>query len=265
MNTRNSDLANSALMVGHVRHRRFTPVEHALNYPLFMPNIDLDEWSVLQKCVWGLGERWWHWARFRREDYLGTGDLKTAVQDKLFELTGEQIRGRVQAVVHLRYLGLYFSPVNFYYLYDQQGVWRYLLAEVSNTPWNERHYYAVPAERGDQGENWTHDKAFHVSPFNPVEQIYQWKLKPLSDALMVHLECHRDQKEFDATLALKAQPFTTKALITLLIRTPMMTVKVLTGIYWHALKLWIKGVPFYSHPRYRQHEADKNNKENSQC
>ncbi|MBL4281339.1 DUF1365 domain-containing protein [Vibrio fluvialis] len=265
MNTRNSDLANSALMVGHVRHRRFTQVEHALNYPLFMPNIDLDEWSVLQKRVWGLGERWWHWARFRREDYLGTGDLKTAVQDKVFELTGEQIRGRVQAVVHLRYLGLYFSPVNFYYLYDQQGVWRYLLAEVSNTPWNERHYYAVPAERGDQGENWKHDKAFHVSPFNPVEQIYQWKLKPLSDALMVHLECHRDQKEFDATLALKAQPFTTKALITLLIRTPMMTVKVLTGIYWHALKLWIKGVPFYSHPRYRQHEADKNNKENSQC
>ncbi|KQH89246.1 DUF1365 domain-containing protein [Vibrio fluvialis] len=265
MSTRNADLANSALMVGHVRHRRFTPVKHALNYPLFMPNIDLDEWPVLQKRVWGLGERWWHWARFRREDYLGTGDLKTAVQDKVFELTGEQIGGRVQAVVHLRYLGLYFSPVNFYYLYDQQGVWRYLLAEVSNTPWNERHYYAVPAERGDQGENWTHDKAFHVSPFNPVEQIYQWKLKPLSDALMVHLECHRDQKEFDATLALKAQPFTTKALITLLIRTPMMTVKVLTGIYWHALKLWIKGAPFYSHPKYRQHEADKNNKENSQC
>ena len=82
---------------------------------------------------------------------------------------------------------------------------------------------------------------------------------------MVHLESHRDQKEFDATLALKAQPFTTKALITLLIRTPMMTVKVLTGIYWHALKLWIKGAPFYSHPKYRQHEADKNNKENSQC
>lgn len=265
MSTRNADLANSALMVGHVRHRRFTPVEHALNYPLFMPNIDLDEWPVLKKRVWGLGERWWHWARFRREDYLGSGDLKTAVQDKVFELTGEQIGGRVQAVVHLRYLGLYFSPVNFYYLYDQQGVWRYLLAEVSNTPWNERHYYAVPAERGHQGENWTHNKAFHVSPFNPVEQIYQWKLKPLSDALMVHLECHRDQKEFDATLALKAQPFTTKALITLLIRTPMMTVKVLTGIYWHALKLWIKGAPFYSHPKYRQHEADKNNKENSQC
>lgn len=264
-------LEGSALMVGRVRHRRFTPVTHALDYPLFMPCIDLDDWPVLQTRVWGLGERWWHWARFRRGDYLGTGDLKTAVQDKVFELTGEQIGGRVQAVVHLRYLGLYFSPVNFYYLYDQQGVWRYLLAEVSNTPWNERHYYAIPAERGEQGLNWTHDKAFHVSPFNPVEQVYQWKLKPLTDALMVHLECHRNQKEFDATLALKAQPFTSRGLIRLLIRTPIMTVKVLTGIYWHALKLWVKGAPFYSHPKSyahpksRQHEAENNNKENSQC
>ncbi len=255
--TKTTSVTRSALMVGHVRHRRFTPVEHSIHSPLFMPCIDLDEWPALRQQVWGLGERWWHWARFRRADYLGDGDLKTAVQDKVLQLTGEQVCGKVLAVVHLRYLGLYFSPVNFYYLYDQQGRWRYLLAEVSNTPWNERHYYAVPAESGEQGENWTHDKAFHVSPFNPVEQQYRWKLKPLSDALMVHLACHRDTKEFDATLALKAQPFTSRSLLRLLIRTPIMTVKVVTGIYWHALKLWLKGAPFYSHPKYRRHETDK--------
>ncbi|KUI99902.1 DUF1365 domain-containing protein [Vibrio sp. MEBiC08052] len=251
MMTSQTDVTRSALMVGHVRHRRFTPVTHSIRASLFMPCIDLDEWPILRQQVWGLGERWWHWARFHRADYLGEGDLKTAVQDKVLQLTGEQVRGKVFAVVHLRYFGLYFSPVNFYYLYDQQGTWRYLLAEVSNTPWNERHYYAVPAERGAQGENWIHDKAFHVSPFNPVEQQYQWKLKPLSDALMVHLACHRETKEFDATLALKAQPFTSKSLLKLLIRTPIMTVKVLTGIYWHALKLWLKGAPFYSHPKSR--------------
>ncbi|EKO3726106.1 DUF1365 family protein, partial [Vibrio metschnikovii] len=120
---------SSALMVGHVRHRRLSPVAHDLTYPLFMPAIDLDQWSELQQNVWGLGEKWWHWARFRRQDYLGQGDLKAAVQDKVHELTGERIEGKVLAVVHLRYLGLYFSPVNFYYLYDHQGEWRYLLAE----------------------------------------------------------------------------------------------------------------------------------------
>lgn len=255
----------SRLMVGRVRHRRFTPVMHALDYPLFMPCIDLDEWAELTHQVWGLGERWWHWARFRRDDYLGQGPLKQAVQNKVFELTGVQCDGKVLAVVHLRYLGLYFSPVNFYYLYDKDGEWRYLLAEVSNTPWNERHYYAVAAERGEDDTNWIHEKAFHVSPFNPVEQIYRWRLKPLTDALMVHLECHREHKEFDATLALRAKPFTTPQLLKLLVRTPVMTVKVISGIYWHAFKLWVKGAPFYSHPKYSQNKADKNNKENSKC
>ncbi|MPW35478.1 DUF1365 domain-containing protein [Vibrio sp. B1Z05] len=242
-------VTNSAIMVGEVRHRRFSPVKHALNYPLFMPSIDLDELACLKKSVWGFGERWWHWARFCRGDYLGTtGCLKKAVQDKVFALTGERHTGKVIAVVHLRYLGLYFSPVNFYYVFDDKGQWRTLLAEVSNTPWNEHHYYAVDANEGEQGENWQHDKAFHVSPFNPIDQQYVWKLKPLSKKLMVHLECHREGKEFDATLSMKAHPFNSKNLLKQLISTPIMAVKVVIGIYWHALKLWMKKVPLYPHP-----------------
>ncbi|WP_162046631.1 DUF1365 domain-containing protein [Vibrio taketomensis] len=238
----------SCLLVGHVRHRRFTPVEHALNYSLFMPCLDLDELSEVESQVWGFGTRWWHWARFRREDYIGQGDLKSAVFDKVFELTGEKFdQGRVEAVVHLRYLGLYFSPVNFYYVYDKGGDWKYLLAEVSNTPWNERHYYAVPA---DSSQQWQHAKAFHVSPFNPIEQQYHWRVKPLKKTLSIHLECHRDQREFDATLAMQKQRLDSANLIKKLISTPIMAVKVTVGIYWHALKLWLKGAPFYSHPKY---------------
>ncbi len=269
-----SDEIVSRLFIGDVRHRRFTPVSHQLNYNLFMPAIDLDEIQVLEKKVWGFGRKWWHWARFKREDYLGkTGCLKTAVQDKVHELTGKRFSGRVVSVCHLRYLGLYFSPVNFYYLYDDAGNWRYLLAEVSNTPWHETHYYAVDAESGDDGENWRNDKAFHVSPFNPIDQEYQWRLKPLTEKLHVHLECHKGSKHFDATLAMSAHPFSSKKLIKQLILTPIQTVKVLVGIYWHALKLWVKGAPFYSHPKYQESEqADDSvktksnkNKENSPC
>ncbi len=249
-----NDELNSSLMTGVVSHRRFSPKVHNLNYPLFMPCIDLDELEQLQKKVWGFGFKWWHWARFKRSDYIGgEEDVKQAVRDKVRELTGEEINGKVIMVCHLRYLGLYFSPVNFYYVYDEQGQWRYLLAEVSNTPWNERHYYAVKADEGENGKNWSHDKAFHVSPFNPVEQRYQWKLKPLSKRLMVHLECHRpnethSSKVFDATLTMQAKPMTSKNLLWQLIKMPVLTVKVVTGIYWHALKLWIKGVPLYAHP-----------------
>lgn len=248
--------STSALLVGSVRHRRFSPIKHQLSYPLFMPCLDLDGLAELEKDVWCFGQRWWHWARFKREDYLGSGCLKTAVQDKVYELTGDRVDGKVEAVVHLRYLGIYFSPVNFYYLYNKKGQWRYLLAEVSNTPWNERHYYAVPASSKQSFEQ---DKAFHVSPFNPIEQKYQWRVKPLDSRLFVHLECHRENKEFDATLTMKKHPLSSKFLLKQLIVTPIMAVKVVIGIYWHALKLWLKGAPFYSHPKYQSGD-DKQDK-----
>ena len=241
---------NSRLFIGNVRHRRFTPVEHSLNYSLFMPAIDLDELEILEKKVWGFGSRWWHWARFKRNDYIGEGCLKRSVQDKVEQLTGERVTGKVIAVCHLRYLGLYFSPVNFYYVYDSCEEWRYLLAEVSNTPWNERHYYAISAKEHDEKCGWKQDKAFHVSPFNPIEQCYHWRIKPLTDRLSIHLECHKGVKHFDATMTMKAKPFLSQSLLRCLVLTPIQTVKVMVGIYWHALKLWVKGAPFYSHPKY---------------
>lgn len=240
--------SQSALMVGRVAHARYQPVIHKFCYDMFMVRIDLDELVELQQKVWGFGEKWWHWARFRREDYVGEGKMKSAVQAKVEEITGVHITGKVIMVCHLRYLGLYFSPVNFYYLYDDDGNWKYLLAEVSNTPWNQRHYYALSADKGNQGQNWEHQKAFHVSPFNPIEQHYKWRLKPLTNNLMVHLECHRENKEFDATLSLKAREFTTSNFLKLLAFTPIQTAKVVVGIYWQAAKLFIKKAPFYPHP-----------------
>ncbi|MDG3087671.1 DUF1365 domain-containing protein [Vibrio hannami] len=240
-------MISSSLMIGSVQHTRYLPIKHQFSYSMFMASINLDDLETLQKKVWLFGNRWWHWARFKRSDYLGDGSLKVAVQNKVFELTGEKFSGRVMMVCHLRYLGLYFSPVNFYYVYDDDGKWRYLLAEVSNTPWNERHYYAISADQ-DSESGWEHKKAFHVSPFNPVDQDYVWKLKPLSERLFVHLECRRSDKEFDATLALKANEFTSCNLAKVLVKTPIQTIKVVTGIYWQALKLFIKKAPLYQHP-----------------
>ncbi len=265
----------SRLFIGNVRHRRFTPVLHELNYSLFMPAIDVDEIDELESKVWGFGTRWWHWARFKRSDYVGQGSLKTAVRDKLTALTGTKCDGKVIAVCHLRYLGFYFSPVNFYYVYNKKGEWKYLLAEVSNTPWNERHYYAIAANSDDEHFGWKQDKAFHVSPFNPIDQQYLWKIKPLTDKLNIHLECHKSEKHFDATMVMKAKTLSTKNLLKCLIVTPIQTIKVVFGIYWHALKLWVKGAPFYSHPKYsvknenkikpEEKNKESNNKENSAC
>jgi DUF1365 family protein len=96
--------------------------------------------------------------RFMTDYPLGT-PLKENVLNTLEGLTGERPGGRVMLLTQLRYFGFHFNPVNFYYCYDEKGTLRWVLAEVRNTPWNERHYYAVNGQDAQPTE-----KAFHVSP-----------------------------------------------------------------------------------------------------
>ncbi|MGF1786406.1 DUF1365 domain-containing protein [Photobacterium swingsii] len=294
--------SRSGIYVGTVRHRRFTPVTHSFEYPLFMPFIDLDEIEALASKVKGFGFSKWHPARFLVTDYLNgqasnLAELKQGAQDKITELTGEVITGKVFLLCQLRYFGLYFSPLNLYYLFDEQGEWQYMLAEVSNTPWNERHYYAIPAVSRWESRLWQAPKAFHVSPFNPMEQEYRWQIKQPIDQLRVHLEVHGEDpacdrsetvdsgtefdaekenekqnqtdkdkvseaekaitKVFDASMMMKLEPFSSSSLRKQMMVTPIMTVKVVIGIYWQALKLWIKGVRFHDHPESAASELKK--------
>lgn len=267
-------IINSGIYSGHVRHRRFTPVLHRFRYSMFMVYLDVDEIDALCDRVTGFGRSWFHFARFHRQDYIGGAEnINLAVENKIFELTGERISGKVCMLCHLRYGGLYFSPLNMYYVFDQQGRWQYVLAEVSNTPWNQRHYYAIPAKQYWQQKHFIDDKAFHVSPFNPMVQDYVWQLSIPDSIVKIHLEVHSKKdsfhregkkgfdensnhnvevptKVFDATLAMQKQPFTSKILLRHLLITPIMTIKVVVGIYWQAFKLWRKGAPIYDHPHH---------------
>ncbi|WEM45664.1 DUF1365 domain-containing protein (plasmid) [Photobacterium sp. DA100] len=261
----------SGLFSGVIRHRRFSPVSHQFQYPMFMPLIDLDELGQLERQVFGFGCQWYQFARFKVSDYLRGAEqvnqsakagiaeqgvaLKSAVLAKLEQLTNEPVSGNVLLLCQLRYAGIYFSPLNLYYVYDEEGQWRWVLAEVSNTPWNERHYYALPASEQWLQRQWLEEKSFHVSPFNPMSQRYYWKLRAPSSRLLLHLDIHdsrTDLKVLDATMSLKRAPMTTSTLWQHIYQTPVQTVKVVWGIYWQALRLWLKKVPFYSHPDSNQ-------------
>ncbi|WP_417356699.1 DUF1365 domain-containing protein [Gallaecimonas pentaromativorans] len=238
---------SSALYTGQVRHRRHLPKVHGFSYPFFMWYLDLDELP-------GEEGRWFSCrrfalARFYRPDYLGAPDLPLA--DALRETwqaqTGSAPEGKVYGLLNLRTLGLYFSPVNFYYGFDGHGELTHFLAEVSNTPWNERHCYG---HRVVDGKLPDHPKVFHVSPFNPLEQQYRWRIKAPGEQLFVHLENHDPRGHvFDATLALKRHALSRQHIRRQLLRRPVMTLTVVLGIYWQALKLAIKGLKFYSHPK----------------
>jgi DUF1365 family protein len=234
---------NSAIYTGWVRHRRYQPKVNNFKYDLFLLSLDLDELNAGIKFSRLFAIEQWAILSFRHKDYLG-GEGKLT-RDKVWGvvkgLGGEDYHGRVTMLGQLRCFGLYFSPVNFYYCHDDAGELQYLLAEVSNTPWGERHCYLVEPK-----QNTLTDKVFHVSPFMDEEMHYRWRFTPLNPQLYLNIDNLNDDddKLFDATIVMKQQELTAKNLVKNLIRIPAMTLKTVLGIHWEAVKLYLKGVPY---------------------
>ena len=126
------------------------------------------------------------------------------------------------------------------------------MAEVNNTPWNERHSYVLAGPESGRWLKTEFDKQFHVSPFNPMDMCYHWRSSTPDHRLVLHLaNSDAGRKVFDASLSLSARPMTTANLNRTLWRYPLMTARIALAIYWQALRLFIKRAPVYSHPSSR--------------
>ncbi|HEX5146089.1 MAG TPA: DUF1365 domain-containing protein [Conexibacter sp.] len=241
----------SAVYEGVVTHRRRTPVEHAFRARLFMTYVDLAE---LPDLLDGVPRAL---VRFRRADYLGDPaiPLDEAVRELVRERLGFRPAGPVRMLAHLRQLGHCFNPVAFYWCFAAGGERvEAVVAEVTNTPWGERHAYVAPAG-GNAGAvlESRHEKALHVSPFMPMEMTYRWRVQTPGERLAVTIESRdaADRLVFGAELALRRRPFTRATLLRALVRHPAMTLRVLAGIYGQALRLRLKGAPWHSKPAAR--------------
>lgn len=252
MNATSTNL-NSCLYSGEVGHFRHTPVKHSFYYKIFLFCLDLDELDKLPNLGFWFKVNRPALMSFRTQDYLyRDGKLtRETVWQKVHELGGTNQQGKVLFVGQVRCLGVYFSPVNFYYCHDEQGKLRYLLAEVSNTPWNERHYYLVDAKHQAPM-----DKQFHVSPFMNLDMQYHWRFSALTEKLQLHISNQKSgQTLFDATLQMERKPLTKQSLRTQWLRIPAMTLKTVAAIYWQAAKLYWKKVPYVPYARPTQESS----------
>lgn len=247
-------MTESALYKGKVYHQRFKPTQHKFDYDiyLFWLKLETEELATLSRELQYFSAEGKARVRFKREDYLGdpSVSLREAVLDRMTELNeGNRLSGDVFMLGQLRMWGWYFSPVNFYYLRNSEGKYTHMLAEVSNTPWNERHHYLVNLDTQDDTP-----KAFHVSPFNPMDMTYQWSISQPSTNLSLAMDCVRNEKEFSAGINLTKFTLDNANLTQALKRIPSMTIKTVAGIYWHALKLLLKRTPLYTHPEKSQEQ-----------
>jgi DUF1365 family protein len=261
-------VSHHRVCAGRVWHVRTEPFRHAFDYRVQLLELDLDDLETAFA-----GHRFWSLDRFgigsfQRRDHLGGAiDLAGAARAAISRRLGFHPRGRVHLLCHPRYLGYTFNPVTFYLFYredrgdslaaaaanpdpspDPHGL-EAILLEVTNTPWNERHLYALDCRGRASPFTFEIDKAFHVSPFLPMDMRYRFEFEIDAARFRVTKENLQDgRRYFIARLELDRKPLTHGALTRMLLHFPPMTVRVIAAIYWQALKLWLRGARYHPKP-----------------
>lgn len=242
---------SSCLYTGTVMHRRFKPHAHRLNYRVFWCLLDLDELPHLPSRLRFFSLKGFNLFGFRNADHGDGSDrpLRAQVEAHLATAGIDLGGGAIRLLCMPRLLGFVFNPISVYYCYDRGGALKALLYQVHNT-FGQRHSYLIPVD-SKPGEPLEQRclKAFYVSPFMDMDIAYRFRVQPPDKRVALVIESSDAQGPvLFASLAGERHALTDAALLRAFLSFPFMTLKVVAGIHWEALNLWIKGMRLRPRP-----------------
>jgi DUF1365 family protein len=242
-----------ALYAGIVTHVRFRPRSHKLRYRVMQALFDLDELPALGRRLKLFSHNRPNLFSFHDRDHGdGSGDIKGWIGR---ELAAEGLLdafegglGVVRVLCMPRIAGYVFNPLSVHFCYDQPGTLRAIVYEVHNT-FGERHSYAIAVRGEARPIRQACRKALYVSPFMQMTMDYRFTVTPPDKAVAVRVDALDEEGLLlDARFAGERRPFSDRALAASLFAYPLMTAKVIVGIHWEALKIWLAGVPYVPKP-----------------
>lgn len=235
-----------------VMHRRLVAPRHRFVYRLFYVLLDVDRLDALHRGLRLFSHNRFNLVAFHDRDHGGRvpGALRPWAEGRLAERGIHLDGGRIRLLCLPRVLGFAFNPLALWYCEHRDGSLRAVIAEVRNT-FGERHCYLLASGGAPLSYEGPHekDKCFHVSPFLDRSGAYRFRFSAPAARLRVLIHETRDAVPvLDATLAGERQPLTDGALLAQVAAMPWMTFKVVAGIHWEALKLWLRGAKFHAKP-----------------
>lgn len=233
----------SGIYEGIVFHERLKPREHRFTYRVNYFFFDLDRPQELITIPWLLS--------YKPRNYLTKPQVLGEIQAR-FGNNAEKIHS-VFILTQLSYFGFCFNPVSFYYCYNNNNELIFILSQITNTPWGQKHIDCFHFENSDG--RFQFPKNFHVSPFMPMEITYQWKFNSPGEKLYVLMKNQNHGEPdsfFTASMNLQFKKLNLKNVLLSLMLYPLMSFKTIGGIYWQALVLYLKKVPFHTHPEKRE-------------
>lgn len=243
-------MAVSALYIGRVFHQRVRPRRHRLDYAMFQMLVDLDELDAIAGTLRLFARNRFAPFAFHDRDY---GDrsgrpLRAQIEGHLADAGIDIAGGPLRLLTMPRMFGHVFNPISVWFCHHRDGPLAAIIYEVTNT-FHERHSYLIPVEAGDGPVRQSCEKRLYVSPFMDMEMAYRFAIEPPGDAVKVTvMGDDADGPMITAVFAGERRPLTDRSLARAFLTHPLLTLKVVAGIHWEALKLVLKGIGVRKHP-----------------